>query len=207
MAGSIYLLKLREFISTNENVYKIGRSRKIMNRLNQYPRGSEILFVSRCSNIVRAEREILRLFKNQFIQRRDIGAEYFEGDESVMRNVIQKIIHDIDVFPPARAILPENSEIVNKFERLDMIGDEKKMHLCGASSQTPDNDILLQKLLGLPTLAPQTEALPQFADLLGLPTVAPQTEALPQFTDLLGLPTLAPQTEALPQFADLVGYR
>ena len=38
----IYLMHVREFISTNKNIYKIGRSHDIDNRVRQYPKGSRI---------------------------------------------------------------------------------------------------------------------------------------------------------------------
>ena len=39
----IYLMHLREFIKSNENVLKLGRSHNLDKRTKQYPNGSEVL--------------------------------------------------------------------------------------------------------------------------------------------------------------------
>lgn len=40
-SGVVYLLREREFIKTKENIYKIGKTRDISNRMKQYPNDSE----------------------------------------------------------------------------------------------------------------------------------------------------------------------
>ena len=42
MSEGVYLIHPREFIKTNENVYKLGRSIHLDNRVKQYPNGSKI---------------------------------------------------------------------------------------------------------------------------------------------------------------------
>ena len=51
MSNYIYLLQEREFIKTNENIYKIGMTTKLnFERFNQYPKGSVLLFQIICED-------------------------------------------------------------------------------------------------------------------------------------------------------------
>ena len=85
----IYLLQEREFIKTNENIYKIGKSNaKNLTRFKQYPKNSVLLFQSICNNCNIMEKIIIKVFKKKFIRRKDIGNEYFEGDYEKMINII-----------------------------------------------------------------------------------------------------------------------
>ena len=81
----IYLIQLREFIKTNEPVYKIGKTTQDgMNRIKQYPKGSRIILFMKCKNCHDLERIIKEKFIKKYRIRRDIGSEYFEGDEEKM---------------------------------------------------------------------------------------------------------------------------
>ncbi len=85
----IYLLQLREFIKTKENIYKVGRtSKQHLERFNQYPKGSLLLFQMICNCSKTMEIQILEIFKDKFIQRKDIGNEYFEGEYNKMIDLI-----------------------------------------------------------------------------------------------------------------------
>lgn len=90
----IYLLQEREFIRTNEKVYKIGQTTQLNNkRLKQYPNGSVLLFQIICKDCKNLEKIILRTFnKNSYIiQRKEYGNEYFQGDYKKMIDIIYKI--------------------------------------------------------------------------------------------------------------------
>lgn len=85
----IYLVKEREFIKTNENIYKIGRSKQEnTKRFLQYPKGSELILQETCIDCIKIEKIIINEFKNHFIHRKDIGNEYFEGDYLKMRKIV-----------------------------------------------------------------------------------------------------------------------
>ncbi len=85
----IYLLQLREFVNSGENIYKIGRTKKENHyRFNQYPKGSILLFQMICNNCKNIETQIIKLFKENFKHRRDIGNEYFEGEFKNMIDII-----------------------------------------------------------------------------------------------------------------------
>ena len=89
----IYLLQEREFIKTNEAIYKVGMTvQENLKRFASYPKGSVLLFQMICSDCKVAERDIIKKFKEQFTLRDDIGSEYFHGDYNAMIDVIYKVI-------------------------------------------------------------------------------------------------------------------
>jgi len=89
MTNYIYLLQVREFVKTNENIYKVGMTKKEnYERFNQYPKGSILLFQMICNNCNNIEKCVLKIFKEKFKQRKDIGNEYFEGDYREMIDII-----------------------------------------------------------------------------------------------------------------------
>ena len=90
----IYLVHVREFISTNKNIYKIGRSHDIDNRVRQYPKGSSIILMNNCINSVLCEKELIKLFKTSFIITK-FGTEYFEGDVDDMKDTINNYLHNM----------------------------------------------------------------------------------------------------------------
>ena len=93
----IYLILEREFIKTNENIYKIGRSNQNNDkRIKQYPNNSKLILQTICSDCHFSENKIISLFKTKYIHRNDIGNEYFEGDVFEMRKDINKIIDEFD---------------------------------------------------------------------------------------------------------------
>ncbi len=90
----VYLLREREFIDKDEPVYTIGRSKQPnFDRFKQYPKGSDLLLQSACNDCKSVEDEIKKIFKKKYVQRRDIGIEYFEGDINEMIIDIPLIIN------------------------------------------------------------------------------------------------------------------
>jgi hypothetical protein len=91
----IYLLQEREFIKTNENIYKVGMTKQNNHqRFNQYPKGSILLLQLICNDCVFIEKQLLNIFKETFIKRIDIGNEYFEGDYKHMNKIICELINN-----------------------------------------------------------------------------------------------------------------
>ena len=89
MTQYIYLLQEREFRKTKEYVYKVGMTKKEnLERFNQYPKGSVLLFQMICNNCKNMEKLVLKNFKETFKQRKDIGNEYFEGEYKDMIDII-----------------------------------------------------------------------------------------------------------------------
>jgi len=91
----IYLLQEREFIKTKEHIYKVGMTKQENHgRFNQYPKGSILLFQMICDKCKNIENKVIKLFKDKFIMRKDIGNEYFEGDYKNMMDIIYSAIKD-----------------------------------------------------------------------------------------------------------------
>jgi hypothetical protein len=85
----IYLLIEREFIKTKENIFKIGKTKQLNNiRFSQYPKNSILLLQISCDNCDIFEKNLINIFKEKFINRKDIGNEYFQGDYIDMINEI-----------------------------------------------------------------------------------------------------------------------
>lgn len=95
MPEYIYLLQEREFIKTLENIYKIGKSKQEnLKRIQNYPNGTELIIQSECDDCDIVEKELIKIFKEKFIQRTDIGTEYFKGDKYKMRKIISDYINN-----------------------------------------------------------------------------------------------------------------
>ena len=113
----IYLLQEREFIKTNEPIYKIGKSKQEnLKRICNYPNGTKLLFQIICEKCDFIERELINIFKNKYELQRNIGNEYFKGDYKEMIDDIYKYISnnhdnhfDIDNI--------ENVEIIDTYEK------------------------------------------------------------------------------------------
>ena len=89
MPGYIYLLQEREFIRSGENVYKIGRTSHHPNqRLGKYPKDSELHIIVSVNDDLESENILLKIFRKKFTRRSDIGAEYFQGDVKIMKEII-----------------------------------------------------------------------------------------------------------------------
>jgi hypothetical protein len=88
LTEGIYLIHIREFIITNKNIFKLGRSHNIDTRMGRYPKGSSIIAQLECCNSVQCEKDLLVLFKSKFVQQKYYGIEYFEGDKYDMMDII-----------------------------------------------------------------------------------------------------------------------
>ena len=94
--GYIYLIHVREFKNRNEPIYKIGKTTQSnLNRIKSYPKDSELLYYMCCEDCHKGENKVIKEFKKKFIQRRDIGTEYFEGDMKKMMKKICEIVVNI----------------------------------------------------------------------------------------------------------------
>jgi hypothetical protein len=80
--GYIYLLREREFLKTNEEIYKIGKTINIKNRMPSYPKDSRLYLCFYCpSDIDAVEKHLISVLERICMRKRtDIGSEYFEGD-------------------------------------------------------------------------------------------------------------------------------
>ncbi len=64
---SIYLIHTREFVNSNKPIYRLGRGTDVINRINQYPLGSKVLFIMACNNSLKCEARLINILKTKFI--------------------------------------------------------------------------------------------------------------------------------------------
>ena len=94
----IYLFKEREFIKTNEPIYKIGKTKQpCLTRLKNYPNGTILLFQINCKDCDTYEKLLISKFKEKFIQIKDLGNEYFKGNYFEMIEIIYNLIWEKDI--------------------------------------------------------------------------------------------------------------
>jgi hypothetical protein len=76
----IYIIHERTFVELNTNIYKIGKTKNIKNRLNGYTKGSKLLFTIACKDCTESENKILNFLKNndKYIHAKEYGNEYFQ---------------------------------------------------------------------------------------------------------------------------------
>lgn len=93
--GFLYMLREREFLKTNEQVYKVGKTtQQIHKRMGNYPKNSELILAIKFQNCHQSELELLKLMRctETIKQRKDIGNEYFEGDENEIIKSFFKLV-------------------------------------------------------------------------------------------------------------------
>lgn len=92
----IYLLKL--YPSNPDNIYKLGRTnRPFIKRYREYENITTNPFIEmviNCKNSIKAEKDLLALFKKSFILRKDFGNEYFTGNIKKMKYIIMDYFLD-----------------------------------------------------------------------------------------------------------------
>lgn len=93
--GYLYIVWLREFVNSQQSVYKIGRSKDISSRLKDYPKDSKLLYCVFTTDIVEKESKLIHILKNEnsgVIQQTKYGTEYFLGDYNVIRSFIEQLV-------------------------------------------------------------------------------------------------------------------
>jgi uncharacterized C2H2 Zn-finger protein len=89
----IYLIKEREFIDNNKNIFKIGKTKQTSNkRFSAYPKGSILLFHMICNDCDKIEIILINKFNQLFIKKQEIGNEYFQGNHMKMIETIYNTI-------------------------------------------------------------------------------------------------------------------
>lgn len=152
--GHLYLIQLREFIKTNESIYKIGKSIDINTRFKSYPKNSKLILLMECNNITLYENKIIKQFSSIFINRKDIGREYFEGDIKLIKKEFINILNE--------EIIEDGKEINedNNYSNVDFNNDDST--LCRIWDQPIDvtfHDDYVDKRL---TIFDQSQELPDF---------------------------------------------
>lgn len=92
--GYLYIIKTRESIRMNEDIYKIGCTSDIIRRYKQYPKGSKIIYTIINNDYKNVEKKWIKILNNNkfLINRKDMGKEYYEGDYKELINELSNII-------------------------------------------------------------------------------------------------------------------
>lgn len=91
----VYLLQEREFIKTQEPIFKIGKTTQTPNaRLRGYPNQSRVILYIDVSaaGCHAVEDSLIAEFDKLYIHRADIGREYYEGDLEKMKSTFFRIV-------------------------------------------------------------------------------------------------------------------
>ena len=86
----VYLLRTREFIRLEENVFKIGRTSNLKQRFKKYPKFSELIRFKMVKDSVWVEKKIKELFTQKF-RKMEYGLEWFEGDPNLISLAFEEI--------------------------------------------------------------------------------------------------------------------
>ncbi len=85
----IYIIQPRSSIEGKLNVYKIGKTdRIIIKRLHEYEKGSQLKLCIQVDDCSLTESSLLFFLKHIYKQRLDFGKEYFEGEYIELRNSV-----------------------------------------------------------------------------------------------------------------------
>jgi len=92
-SGFAYIIREREFLRMNENVFKVGKCEDIVKRFKNYPNGSELVKYYKTSDRHAFEKLFLMDLKNSnAVHRKDIGNEYFEADVGVILGIFENLV-------------------------------------------------------------------------------------------------------------------
>lgn len=80
MTQYLYILKERQFITTCQEVYKIGQTTQDQQGSSLAKGKGMLIIQSICFNSLDVHKRLIVAFSNNFIPRKDIGSEYFEGN-------------------------------------------------------------------------------------------------------------------------------
>jgi hypothetical protein len=131
----IYLIREREFIRMDTQIYKVGKTTQTPNaRMRGYPKHSEVVLFVKTVDCHISERVVIKAFKEQFTHRPDFGAEYFEGDVSKMIGVIINVTHNVKLSEiRENKVLVNTNEIKTTLTHINVTGDRNNKHCfsCG----------------------------------------------------------------------------
>lgn len=95
ITGYLYIIKTRESIRMNENIYKIGCTEDITRRYRQYPKGSKLIYTIIHNDYKNIEKKWIKTLNDNknLIKRKDMGNEYYEGDYILIINELTRILY------------------------------------------------------------------------------------------------------------------
>lgn len=87
----VYILQEREFIHSNQPIYKIGKTINPKSRLSSYPNGSRVYLIQLVEDCNETEKKMIELFDEKFENKAEIGREYYSGEIRQMIKEFKKI--------------------------------------------------------------------------------------------------------------------
>jgi len=139
MCEYIYLVQEREFVKSNEDIYKIGKSKQEnLKRFNSYPNGSKLLVQCICTNCNKIERKLIQLFREKYELQKDIGNEYFKGNYiEMIKDIHENIFNFVD----------DTEEVFeNDFEKV-FIREVIKNEIIGKKEKVVKNNFIKDKVV------------------------------------------------------------
>ena len=140
----IYIIQEREFIRIKEETYKVGITQDIISCYSEYPKSSKLIYTRSCD--INFEKEILKMLREKFIQKREYGTEYFEGDYNEIIICINKIIDEHKIInqlkksPSSTFVQPQIKKQVIAFKT-----KMRRFKLDGVSYFSDQNSIVYKK--------------------------------------------------------------
>ena len=78
--GYIYLIRIREFVRSGANIYTIGKIRPgNLKRFDEYMKKAELICKIRSLDVDKDEKELIKIFKENYTHRPKHGNKYFAG--------------------------------------------------------------------------------------------------------------------------------
>lgn len=112
--GYIYLIITREFLRQKSSVFKFGFTSNILKRVASYPKGSLLILSQFVHDARGIETTMLKALRENFIQRIDIGREYFEGDVNNITALINKRLISDDRINLFKSPVEETSDVMEE---------------------------------------------------------------------------------------------
>jgi hypothetical protein len=114
----LYLVKEREFVRFNEDIYKLGKSQNVLDRIKNYPKDSMLHLLIFCKDSDILEKELIKILTKKFKLASKYGAEYFEGK-------LDKMILEIESFMKTKnCIFCITNNIITHKVNTKVINDE-----------------------------------------------------------------------------------
>lgn len=133
MTEYIYLLQTREFIKTNENIYKIGKTKQEnLKRICSYDNGTILICQFKCIDCDKLEKKLITLFKEKYEIQKDIGNEYFKGNCDDMRDDIYNYIKNENIIEDDEEciIKDDNENIYHYYPNEEKLNEIKEKFPC-----------------------------------------------------------------------------
>ena len=76
----VYIIHEREFVNSGQPIYKIGKTVNPKSRMGSYPKGSNIKILLDVNDCHESEKLLIAKFDETFVNRPDVGREYYQGE-------------------------------------------------------------------------------------------------------------------------------